>query len=130
MIYDALVAFALAYMIGTAIYLAIRLYVTRDRSGKASGTALDALQTLQRSLDELSGRVDGLHLQVTQQRLTILDTAEKVANRLQDRERKRRERAEVGDPDEIEDDATLLALARQKYPLPQMPLPFPDRRDS
>ncbi len=78
---------------------------------------LDKLGGVERVTDLLD-RITALEKRVASIDLEVLDTAEKVANRLSDRERKRRDRDE---PEEIEEDeATLMARARAAFPLPSL----------
>jgi uncharacterized coiled-coil protein SlyX len=77
------------------------------------------------AIAQLATRISAMEKQVASQDMTILDTAEKVTNRLQDRLRKRRE-AEVpqDDHDEIDDPQAALMRARAFYlnQQPQLPL--------
>lgn len=67
------------------------------------------------AIAQLSGRLMQLEKAHAAQDLTILETAEKVAHKLQDRRRKR-DQAELGDIDDAPNDpAQLLAEARRAY---------------
>jgi len=75
------------------------------------------------AIAQLAGRLTALEKQLAAQDMTILDTAEKVTNRLQDRLRKRRE-SEVPpeDHDEAPNDPNVLLMrARAFYAQPQLP---------
>lgn len=67
------------------------------------------------AIAQLAGRLSQLEKAHAAQDLTILETAEKVAHKLQDRRRKR-DQAEIGEIDEAPNDpAQLLAEARRAY---------------
>lgn len=67
------------------------------------------------AIAQLAGRLTQLEKAHAAQDLTILETAEKVAHKLQDRRRKR-DQAELGDIDDAPNDpAQLLAEARRAY---------------
>jgi len=67
------------------------------------------------ALAQLAGRLTQLEKAHAAQDLTILETAEKVAHKLQDRRRKR-DQAELGEIDDAPNDpAQLLAEARRAY---------------
>lgn len=92
---------------------------------KALQVRLDAIAagSSDAAIAQLAARISAIEKQLTAQDLTILDTAERVAHKLQDRRRKR-EAAEAGDVDEIqdpqhEDPAFALARARAFYNTPQ-----------
>lgn len=71
------------------------------------------------AIAQLATRISALEKQLAQQDLTILDTAERVAHKLQDRRRKRDDAAEVGDVDDAPNDPNfLLARARAQHPDP------------
>lgn len=72
------------------------------------------------ALQDASQRLAALERQVAGIDLAVLDTAEKVATRLADRERKRTARAAEPAAEE-EDDAAWWARARAAHPLPGMP---------
>lgn len=76
------------------------------------------------AIAQLAGRLSKLEKSLAEQDLTILETAEKVAHRLQDRRRKR-DQAEVGDDiDDIPTDPNLLlARARAAFPMGSPPTP-------
>jgi len=63
----------------------------------------------------LSARVGALEKHIAAQDLTILDTAERVAHKLQDRRRKREQGELDSNPDVPLDPAMLLAEARRAY---------------
>lgn len=81
--------------------------------GKKGGSSA-AVQDIAQRLAALERTVAGIDL-------AILDTAEKVAARLSDRERKRKERAAPAEEAELDDDAAWWARARAAHPLPGMP---------
>lgn len=72
------------------------------------------------AVEDLAERLNKLERTVAAMDLKVLDTAEKVAHRLQDRERKRtRAQEEIGEVDDPPNDpGLLLARARAAYPLP------------
>ena len=67
------------------------------------------------AIAQLAARITAVEKQLAAQDLTILDTAERVAHKLQDRRRKR-DQAELGEIDDApHDPAQLLAEARRAY---------------
>lgn len=95
----------LAHRIAEQARVAVNSLPTRSGEG-----ASDA------AIAQLAGRISKLEKDLAAQDLTILDTAERVAHKLQDRKRKRDEQTEVGDPDEIPNDPNLLlAHARAAF---------------
>lgn len=121
MLEDVLLYGALAFAVVTAL---VQLGRMVERSRTAQRPALDDITAILKRVDRLTDRVNQLELQLTDERLTILDTAEKVAARLADRERKRGSR-KMSD-DEIDDELLLhpdfaLQRAREQYPMPVNP---------
>lgn len=89
--------------------LNVRLAKMEERESAAG--ASDA------ALANLAARLSTAEKQLAAQDLAILDTAERVAHRLRDRQRKREE-AEVSEVDDAANDPNLLlARARAAYPL-------------
>lgn len=85
-----------------------RLATQQEQSGQGAAD---------RAIAQLSERLAKMERAVAEQDLTILDTAERVAHKLQDRRRKRP--GEPGDEEEITNDPNLLlARARAHFPLP------------
>lgn len=137
--YAILEGFTLALLAVGAFYLAT-MYAERWRNrhgtpqAPADPTLAERLADTNRRVEQLSLRLGDLAEQLAEDRLSILDTAEKVAARLSDRERKRRRVEEVPpeDHDEVPEPSILLARARAAYPLPgmngvaadQLPLPW------
>jgi len=80
---------------------------------------LDKLGGVER-VSDLLDRLSGMEKRIAEIDLTVLDTAEKVAARLSDRERKRNGRIAPA-ADEDDDEATWWARARAAHPLPGMP---------
>jgi hypothetical protein len=72
----------------------------------------DGHASCQRQLAKLADRLDMLEERVAANRLELLDTAEKVAEKLVDRRRKRE--AKTTEPESVGD---LLAKARRAYAL-------------
>ncbi len=77
------------------------------------------------ALQDVNQRLSALERQVAGIDLAVLDTAEKVAARLSDRERKRQARAQPAEEDELDDEAAWWARARSAHPLPGMPEQLP-----
>ena len=76
---------------------------------------------MQLQLSEVSRRLEQLALRQANMSLEVLDTAERVAHKLQDRQRKR-SKAEYDDGEDVPegwdpDEGRALARARQQYPL-------------
>lgn len=110
--------------IATAIALiALTVYVARTIPGPAADQRKRVPPDVRRTIAELQDRLDLLEEQRAADRLRLLDTAEKVARRLTDRDRKRAERAapDDDDDDDAESPGDLLAVARLQYPLPGFP---------
>ncbi len=74
--------------------------------------------TLAEQVRALSERVLKLEERDTEQRLLVLDAAEKVANRLEDRVRKRRTAQQEEEP-EVLDPGMLLREARARHQVPR-----------
>lgn len=96
--------------------------------------ALRALEQAPARVEDLVKRVTRAEARLASMDLTILDTAEKVAHRLTDRERKRAAprpgahsaaAAELDDAVDAADDAAWWARARAAHPLPGMPAQMP-----
>lgn len=80
---------------------------------------LDKLGGVDR-VSDLLDRLSKMEKQIAEIDLTVLDTAEKVAARLSDRERKRAARDKAPEESELGDDAAWWARARAAHPLPGM----------
>lgn len=91
-----------------------------EKHGKFYAKMLEALHSggtgaSDAAIAQLAGRLSQLEKAHAAQDLTILETAEKVAHKLQDRRRKR-DQAELGEIDDAPNDpAQLLAEARRAY---------------
>lgn len=72
------------------------------------------------AIADLSERLDRAERKIAGMDLAVLDTAEKVAARLSDRERKRSARS-ASSEDDLDDEAAWWARARAAHPLPGMP---------
>lgn len=118
----------LMFLVGTlATYAAILTWKYRGRAAEAPPTpeALSERGASDAAIAQLAARVSKLEKQVMAQDLQILDTAERVAHKLQDRKRKRdemREDVPAEDHDEVPSDPNLLlAYARKQYNQPTDP---------
>ena len=86
-------------------------------------TALKDVWALQRAggqdvVKDVAERIARAEKRIAEMDLTILDSVEKVAHKLQDRARKRRDAQEVDAVDDAPNDPNLLlAQARAAYPL-------------
>jgi hypothetical protein len=105
-----------------------------QRAVHAQLKGLDKLGGVERLSDFLD-RLAAMEKRLAEIDLSVLDTAEKVAARLSDRERKRGARNKADDTDELEDEAAWWARARSSHPLPGMPtdpsqLPLMPNEDS
>lgn len=124
---DYLVGFLLALAVaGVVASLRIALGTLKDARRMAS-EALERVEAYGKkggssaSLQDAAHRLAALERQVAGIDLAVLDTAEKVAARLTDRERKRTARTAAPVEDDDTDDAAWWARARAAHPLPGMP---------
>jgi len=100
-------------------------------AGPRATFAQDSVLRTLKGVDKLGGierlgdfldRLAAMEKRIAEIDLTVLDTAEKVAARLSDRERKRTKQAVAAEEVELDDDAAWWARARAAHPLPGMPV--------
>lgn len=92
------------------MYQSLQRQIVELRSAPTGAGAADA------AIAQIASRLSKLEKQQAEQDLTILDTAERVAHKLQDRQRKRNGAKELEEDEEIPADPNLLlARARQFY---------------
>lgn len=118
---------ALPYVVGLLIGLVVRaLWKAGGSAPEAAATtaagSVATLEAVQRQLGDVSARLEQLALRQANMQLEVLDTAERVAHKLQDRERKRKHAEQVAFGDIPQDDwdpdeGRAMARARQQYPL-------------
>lgn len=99
----------------------------QDLQRKARAAIQSAQEPRPLVMADLVERIERLEKKVTGIDLTVLDAAEKVANRLADRERKRAARSSSAAAEDVDldDEAEWWARARAAHPLPGMPIQDP-----
>jgi glycerol-3-phosphate dehydrogenase len=118
---------AAVVVFGLALGQSVRIVLGKLQEARTMASeALEAVSVGKGTLNgsqavlDLSGRLATLERKVAEIDLSVLDTAEKVAHRLSDRDRKRAAKAAPAD-EELDDEAAWWARARSAHPLPGVP---------